>query len=380
MLPSRFVQVILLFVLSLTTYLARAETGVSASTITLGMSAPFSGPNGSYGVEMREAIQAYFDQINNGGGVHGRRLKLVALDDGYETERTVANTHKLLDQHEVFALMGYYGSSPTTAAMPVFSAAKTPLIGTISGAATLREPANPYMFNVRASYADETAAIVDHLVSIGMRQIGVLYQNDGFGESGLKGVTTALKAYNLAPLAVATVERNSLDIAAAAKIMIDAKPQAIIMVTLYKPTAAFVRAIKEAGRFPQFVTLSPVGADLLVSELGAEARGIGISQVMPYPWNSAMPVVKEYQRLIEKPGKKAAYSYYGLEGYINAKLVVEALKKAGPAPTRDSLVAALNSMRDFNLGGYNIDYSAQRHNGSRMVELTVIGAAGRVVR
>ena len=187
---------------------AGAETGVTDSTITLGMSAPFTGPNGVYGMQMREAMTTYFDQVNKSGGVNGRKIELITIDDGYETDRTVANTKSLIQEKQVFALIGYYGSSPTTEAMnKVFGPAKVPLVGTISGAGTLREapsanPNNKYMFNVRASYADEAEAIVTQMLALGLKNIAVFYQNDGFGKSGLDGVTNALKRANLAPVAV----------------------------------------------------------------------------------------------------------------------------------------------------------------------------------
>ncbi len=363
--------------------LASADPGVSDSAITLGMSAPFSGPNAAYGEDMRQTIQGYFEQINKSGGINGRKLNLVTLDDGYETERTVANTQTLIKDKNAFALLSFYGSSPTTEAMnKVFGPAHVPLVGTISGAGTLREPiaTNPnsrYMFHVRASYADETEAIVNQMVSLGLKNIAVFYQNDGFGKAGLDGVTEALKKHKLAPTAVGTVERNSLDVAAAVAAISKVNPQAVVMVTLYKPTAAFVRAMKRSGQNPMFMTLSPVGTEQLVQELGNDARGIGISQVVPYPWNDIVPVVRDYQRLSSKPGN---YSYYGLEGYLMARTLVEGLRRAGRDLSRDKLVTALESMSAVDLGGYRINYSPTARQGSRFVELTVIGAGGKVLR
>jgi len=364
---------------------ALAETGVTDTSVKLGMSAPFSGPNGAYGQEMKEVIGTYFDQLNKNGGVNGRKLELVALDDGYETERTVANTKKLIDEQQVFALLQYYGSSPTTKAMnDVFGPAKVPLVGTISGAGTIREspranPNNRYMFNVRASYADETDAIIGQLVSLGLTNIAVFYQNDGFGLSGLEGVTAALKKHNVTPSAVGTVERNSLDVAAAVKAIAKANPQAVVMVTLFKPTAAFVKAMRQAGQNPQFMTLSPVGADLLAKELGKDARGIGISQVMPYPFNDTTPVVREYQRLLQSKGN-VAYSYYGIEAYVTAKVMVEALRKLGKDVTRERLVQTLEGMSNTEVGGYRINFTPTERSGSKYVDLTVIGSGGRVLR
>ncbi len=357
-----------------------ADPGIGESTITLGMSAPFSGPNGAYGKEMKEGAMAYFAQLNAAGGILGRKIELVALDDGYETEKTVANTRKLINEQKVFALMAYYGSSPTTEAMKVFAEARVPLLGTISGAGSLRTPVNRYMFHLRASYADETEAIVNHLVGLGINQIAVFYQNDGFGKSGLDGVVAALAHHKLKPVAVGSVERNSLDVAAAVAQIARGNPQAVIMATLYKPTAEFVRQMRKAGQMPQFSTLSPIGADLLVAEMGAkEAHGIGIAQVMPYPWNDTTPVVKEFHKAIRAFTKQGNYSYYGIEGFLNAKLMAEALKKLGKDPTREKLVTTLESS-NFDLGGYRVGYSPTNHNGSRFVDLTVLGRDGRVLR
>lgn len=362
--------------------LCLAEPGVTDTTITLGMSAPLSGPNGAYGLDMRQTISAYFEQVNKAGGINGRKLELIALDDGYETERTVANTKTLIKEKNVFALLAYYGSSPTTETMnTVFGPAKVPLVGTISGAATLREsPAtNPnarYMFNVRASYADEAEVIVNQLVSLGMKNIAVFYQNDGFGKSGLDGVTAALKKHNLAPSGVGTVERNSVDIAKAVETISKVTPQAVVMVTLYKPTAAFVKAMKKIGQNPTLMTLSPVGAEQLVQELGSDSRGIGVSQVVPYPWNNVVPVVRDYQKLSDK----GAYSYYGIEGYLMAKTMIEGLKRAGKDITREKLITSLETMNGVDLGGYRINYGPNSRLGSRFVELTVIGQGGKILK
>ena len=361
---------------------AGAEPGITDNSITLGMTSPFSGTNGAYGEDMRQVIQTYFDQVNKTGGVNGRKINLVALDDGYETDRAVANTKTLIQEKNVFALLASYGSSPTTEAMnKVFGPAQVPLVGTISGAGSLREPLSQnangrYMFNVRASYADETEAIVNQLVSLGLKNIAVFYQNDGFGKSGLEGVTNALKKHNLAPSVAATVERNSVDVAAAVDTIAKSRPQAVIMVTLYKPTSAFVKAMKKANQSPMFMTLSPVGTEQLVAELGADARGIGISQVMPYPWNDVVPMVRDYQKLL---GGKGGYSYYGIEAYAMARVMVDALRRMGKEPSREKLMSALEST-NMDMGGLRVGFSPSNRQGSRFVELTVIGPGGKVLK
>ncbi len=362
---------------------ANADPGVTDSKILLGMSAPLSGPNGAYGQEMQRVIQTYFEQVNKAGGINGRQLELLALDDGYETEKTVANTKALINEKNVFALLGYYGSSPTTEAMNlVFGPSKVPLIGTISGAGSLREssssnPHTRYMFNLRASYADETEAIVNQLISLGLKKIAVLYQNDGFGKSGLDGVTNALKRHGLTPVGVGTVERNATEVSTAFNNITKSAPQAVIMVTLYKPTAAFVKAMRKAAQNPMMMTLSPVGAEQLVQELGNDARGIGISQVVPYPWNDTLPIVRDYQKLM---GKGNTYTYYGLEAYLTAKLMIEAVKKTGKELSRERLVNTLESMNNMDFGGFKINYSSGNHQASRFVELTVVGPNGKVLK
>lgn len=380
-----FRQILLPAALSLVASFCGAETGVTDTTITLGMSAPFTGPNGAYGTEMRKTIDAYFESVNANGGVHGRKLALVAMDDGYETERTVANTKTLIGEKNAFALLAFYGSSPTTEAMnKVFGPAKVPLVGTISGAGSLRESfsANPnarYMFNVRTSYADETAVIVKYLADVGITRIAVLYQNDGFGKSGLEGVTAALSQRKLAPVALATVERNSTDVSKAVGVIAKSNAQAVIMVTLYKPTAAFIKAMKLAELYPMFMTLSPVGTEQLIAELGStNPRGLGISQVAPYPWGASIPVVREYQKLSDKSG---IYSYYGLEAYLMARVMVEGLKRTtGKEPSREGLVNALEGLNHMDFGGFKVNYSSSAHLGSSFVELTVLGPDGKLLK
>ncbi len=363
--------------LSLSAY---ADPGVTKSSIHLGMSSPFTGPNGGYGVAMRVGVEAALAEVNAGGGVNGRTLKLTAIDDGYETERSVANTHKLIDEEKVFALIAYYGSSPTTAAMKVFGDAGVPLVGTISGAGTLREPVNRFMFNLRASYADETAATINHLVGIGITNVAVFYQDDGFGKSGLEGVVRTLEKHGLKPSATAAIARNATDASEAVKVIAAASPQAVVMVTLLKPTAAFVKAMRATGQQPQFVTLSPIGADLLVKDMGAaNARGIGITQVMPYPWNDALPLVRHYRKAIAAIDKNAEANYYGLEGYVAGRVMIEGLKRIDGEPTREKLIAALEKS-PIDLKGFKVQYSPTDHYGSHFVEITILDRNGRILR
>jgi len=311
--------------------------------------------------------------------VHGKKLELVALDDGYETDPAVANAKRLVQQEKVFALMGFYGSSPTAAVLPVLDASGVPLIGTISGAEALRKPVNRHMFHLRASYGDETAAIVKNLTTVGLTRVAVLYQDDGFGQAGLKGVNDALAGHKLAPVASASVPRNSVDVAGAVAAIAKSNPQAVVMVSLYRPTAEFIKQMRKAGSNPFFVALSPVGTDQLIAELGSEhTRGIQVSQVIPYPWGDKLEVVREYKKMLATHNKTAAVSYYGLEGYLNARLVIAALERAGPNPSREKLIAALRAA-PFNLDGYRVNFAPGSNSGSNYVEISVVGAGGRIL-
>ena len=358
---------------------ALADNGITETSVKWGMSAPLSGPNGAYGRQMKEGIEVYFAQVNARGGVAGRRLELVAVDDGYETTVAVANAKRLIDDEKVFALMGFYGTSPTEAVLPVLSDRRVPLIGTISGAEVLRRPVHPYMFHLRASYNDETAEIVKTLTTLGIQRIAVFYQDDGFGQAGLKGVTQALEQHQLKPVAVASVPRNSVDVQQAVQTIAKSNAQAVVMVTLYRPTAEFIQRMRAAGAAAYFIALSPVGTDQLIQELGPDnSRGIQVSQVIPSPSGDKLPVVREYKKALAQYAKHSNYSYYGLEGYLTAKLAVAAMERAGRPLSRMRLADALRGA-PFELGGYAVRFDATTNSGSSYVEISVVGQGGRIL-
>ena len=347
--------------------------GVTADTILIGQSAALSGPAEQLGKEMKSGAEAYFDVVNKSGGVNGRKIKLVSVDDGYEPDRAAANTKKLIEADKVLALFGYVGTPTSNAALPIFTAAKIPFVGAFTGAQSLREPFNRYIFNVRASYFDETEQIVAHLVQQGITKIAVFYQNDAYGKAGLAGVERAMKKRMLEIAETATVERNTTDVSAAVTKLAKSGTSAVIMISAYKSCAAFIRAMKLAGAFQQFWNVSFVGSKALSNELGDEGRGVQISQVVPFPWSDVNPIVREYQKHIGAPDK---YSFTSLEGYIAAKVMVEGLRRAGKNPTRESLVDALAGLGKIDLGGFSVTYTPTNHNGSNFVDLTIISRAG----
>jgi len=365
--------------LAATTVTAGAEPGVTATTIVIGQSAAFSGPASELGLEMRAGALAYFQAVNAAGGINGRKIELRSLDDGYEPDRAAANTKKLIDEG-VFLLFGYVGTPTSNAAKPIFTAARVPFVGPFTGAESLRNPLNRYIFNVRASYFDETDKIVGQLVGQTLDRIAVFYQNDDYGKAGLAGVERAMQRRNLKIVATGTVERNTVDVAAAVKAIGSVDPQGVVMISAYKSCAAFIKAMRAAGHNPQFMNVSFVGSRALAHEAGPEGRGVGISQVVPFPWNLSARVVKDYQQMLEASTGKQNFSFTSLEGFIAAKVLVEGLRRTGPDLTRERFITAMEQIRDFDVGGFVVSFSPTDHGGSKFVELTVIGKDERFLR
>jgi branched-chain amino acid transport system substrate-binding protein len=348
--------------------------GVTNDMILIGQSAALSGPAAELGKEMKAGAEAYFKTVNDAGGINGRKINLISLDDGYEPDRAKANTQKLINDEKVLALFGYVGTPTSNAALPVFTEAKVPFLGAFTGAQSLREPFNRYIFNVRASYFDETEEIVRHLTQQGVTKISVLYQNDAYGKAGLAGMERAMSKRNLKLAGTATVERNSIDVAAAVASLAKIDAPAVVMISAYRSCAAFVKRTQAAGKSPLFWNVSFVGSKALSQELGEAARGVQISQVVPFPWSGEAKVVREYQRDI---GGEANYSFTSLEGYLAAKVLVMGLKKAGKNLTRESFIDALASSGTTDFGGFKITYGADDHGGSTYVDLTIISRAGK---
>lgn len=356
------------------------RTRAQGNSIVLGQSAAFSGPASELGEQFKRGAQLYFDRANTRGGIGGRQIELVSLDDGYEPDRCAANTRKLLERG-VFALFGYIGTPTSLAALPLATAAKTPFIAPFTGAEALRAPFNRYAFHVRASYFDETAAIVKQITSVGIQRVGVFHQNDSYGKAGLEGVVRALKPLKLEPAALGTVERNTVVVDEAVKTILAANPGAIVMVSAYKSCAAFIRATRKAGFGGNFYNVSFVGTQALANELGADARGVVVSQVMPYPFAPNTTVAGDYRAAGKAAeGDKFAPNYSSIEGFVAARVLTEALRRPGAAASAETLITALESLRDLNLGGFFVDFGPQKHTGSRFVDMTILTAEGKVRR
>ena len=357
---------------------AQGQPGVTDTEIRIGQFAAQTGPAAELGKRLQAGINAHFSAVNAAGGINGRQIRLVSRDDGYEPEKAAAAVKALIEEDKVFALIGSVGTPTTLAAIPAINAAGIPLIGPFTGAQALREPFNRNLFHVRASYFDETEKIVQHLSTLGMSRFFVFYQNDAFGTTGLDGVTRALTKRKLTAVGAATVERNSVDVAAALAEVVKLKPDAVIQISAYKSSANLIKLARAKAYTGQFVNVSFVGSQALAAELGDAGRGVAISQVMPFPFTPKSAIVREYQQRMNE-AKYTDYDYSSIEGFIAAKVLTEGLRRAGRGLSRESFTTALESLRDLNMGGFMIGFGPNDHEGSSYTDMSILSQGGRFV-
>lgn len=356
--------------------------GVSEKTIRLGSSLVLTGHARYLGVETLRGALAYINHVNETGGVHGRRIELDARDDGYDPPRCLANTQELLISGDVFALTCYVGTPTTMRILPLVNEARIPLVGAFTGANGLRDPFSRYIFNVRASYYQETAAAVRHLVNdLGLTRIAVFYQYDAYGFDGLTGTELALLDMGLAPVARGSYARGTNNVEEGLHRILASDAEAVVMVGTYEPTARFIRMAQEAGLDAVYHALSFTGAEELARLLGDTRARVLLSQVVPPPDAAEAPAIlgctKEYVNLLRRYYPEATPNAIGLEGYINARILVEGLRRAGPDLTREGFVRALESLRDYPLGGRtNVSFSPESRQGMGSVYFTRL-AQGR---
>ncbi len=355
---------------------AALAQGVTKTTILIGQSGPLSGSNKEFGEDIRDGANAYFRKINDAGGVHGRKIQLITLDDANDAKRSGENGRVLIEERGVLALFGYASATLSMPALPFVEKHRVAFVGPLTGADPMRK-FRPLVYNVRASYADELEKIVEFYTTTGMSKFAVLHYDDAVGKENLSAVEVALTKRNLKPVAIGTVKRNQTELGEAVNGVVKAQPDVVIATTLYRTTADFIKESRKMGSGAQFASTSFVGASALANELKDQGTGVVVAQVVPPYSKQSIPVVKEYQAAIEKHLGKKDYSFTSLESYIAAKVLVEGIRRAGPNLTRESLIKALDSMQNFDVGGYNVDFSAKEHNGSKFVELTAISKAGR---
>ena len=356
---------------------AAAEDGVTADAIVFGQAAVLEGPAAALGQGMRAGISAAFDEVNKKGGVNGRKLKLLSVDDGYEPDRSIAMTKKLIEEDKVFALIGPVGTPTAAAAQPIATAAKVPFIGAFTGAGFLRNAKLDNVINVRASYGAETEAWIRHLTEdLKISKVAILYQDDAFGRTGLDGVKAAMKKRNMELIAEGTFERNTVAVKSALLTLKRAEPEAVVMVCPYKPCAEFIKLARKVDFNPVFVNISFVGSVALARELGPDGAGVVVSQVVPFPWDASLPVVADYQAAIKAANAKAQPDFVSLEGYLVGRLTIAALEKAGAEPTREGLLKAIKDSGKLDIGGLAMTFGAEKNEGLDKVFMTVIQADG----
>ena len=356
---------------------ALAEDGVSADTIVFGQAAVLEGPASALGLGMKAGLDAAFAEINARGGVHGRKIKLISLNDGYEPDRSITATRKLIEDDKVFALIGPVGTPTSAATQPLATAANVPFIGAFTGAGFLRNTKFENVINVRASYDAETEAWVKHLTEdLKVSKIAIFYQDDAFGRAGLSGFKKAMDKRKMEIVAEATYERNTVAVKTGLLTLKRAEPEAVVIVGAYKPVAEFIKLSRKIGFNPVFVNISFVGANALARELGPDGKGVIVSQVVPFPWDASLKVVADYQAAIKAADPQAAPEFVSLEGYLVGRLAIAALQKAGKDVTRAGLLKAIKETGSFDIGGLPMTFSATKNEGLDKVFMTVIQADG----
>ncbi|WP_153307607.1 ABC transporter substrate-binding protein [Desulfospira joergensenii] len=357
---------------------SETRTGITQNEIKIGSSLALGGHAGYLGTQMLHGANAYIRHINSQGGIHGRKINIIALDDGYDPSRCLYNTQRLIVEKKVFSLFCYVGTPTTVRIIPLINEAGIPLVGMFTGAHRLRDPVNPFLINVRASYYQETRAAVDLIVKEkGFARVAVFYQYDEYGFDGLRGVEIALKEYDMIPVAKGSYVRGTLDVEDGLDKIIASDAQAVVMIGTYDSCAKFIRLAGDLKFTPLFYNVSFVGSKELARRLGRIGEGVMVTQVVPPPQENdarpPLPGVSEYIRLLDIYYPESLPSFVGLEGYINAKILVEGIQRAGRDITRERFIRAIESIDDFDLGIDNpLSFGKNDHQGLDRVYFTQI--------
>ena len=372
--PIRIV-LFLFFMLALALSTAGAETpGVTENSVLIGSCSALDGPARFLGNQTVLGATTYLHSINDEGGVFGRKVQLLAFDDAYDPDKAPA-CFKRMTKEGVFALGFFVGTPTAKVYVPMAQEERIPVVGLFTGAQMLYEPLKHYVVNVRASYYDETREQVDRLWEANVRKIGVIYQDDAFGKTVLDGMKLALQKHNSAPVATGAFPRNTLDVEEGLKSVMAAHPQAVVVVGPYAPVAAIVKQAHAAGWRPQFLTVSFVGTEEFIKEAGQDAEGTIITQVVPPYDRTDYPTVALYRRFLTKYYPDTAPSFVSLEGFVDAMVMVEGLKRAGKDVTREKFISAIESIHDLNVGlgsKLMLAYGPQDHKGFDHVYPTVV--------
>ncbi|MDE2931226.1 MAG: ABC transporter substrate-binding protein [Chloroflexota bacterium] len=355
-----------------------AAPGVTDDQILFGQSAAFTGPAEELGKNMEFGIRAAFHEVNQKGGVHGRELVLLIADDRYEPELAIANTRKLIEELGVFALIGAVGTPTSRSAVPVAFQAGVPYIAPFTGAEILRNPDLVNVINLRASYYQETEEMVKRLTTdLGVTRIGVLYQDDSYGRAGYNGVRRALEKRSMQMVSIGVYTRNTTAVKAALLDLRRGNPEAVIMIGAYQPVAALIKWARQIDMEAIFMTVSFVGSNALAEELGPDGEGVFVTQVVPFPTDRTIPVVKDYFNATRDLSSWHDPGFVSLEGYLAGRLAIAALEHCVPDPTRQCFLESVRNLGLIDLGGFKLNYEGMNDNqGSDEVFLTMIDSNG----
>ncbi|MDP3702633.1 MAG: ABC transporter substrate-binding protein [Hylemonella sp.] len=354
------------------------DRGVTPTEVRLGASAVLSGPLGPQTLEFGEGSRLYFDAVNAAGGVHGRKISYTTLDDGFDVKRAVENTRKLIDEQGVFMIYNNTGTAQTGAILPLAEESRTIIFGPVTGATAFRNKVNPYLFHVRASYADEARRIVSHLQDTGISRVVVVYQDDGLGKTLLSELQQAAAAAKISFNTEVKLDPKAPDYAGAVAATERAQPQAVLLGVAGGTMTNFIKATLQTSLRPTFYGFSIANVDSIRRDLKEQARGIVLAQVMPPLRNTTIPVVAEYHRLLREKNPSAAPSAFQLEGFVHAKLLVEGLRRAGRNLSTASFIKAMEDAGEISFGRFAAKYSPSSHNGSSYVELAIVDSSGQL--
>lgn len=348
--------------------------------VKITQSAALSGPLGELGQAMHQGAKAGFAALNAKGGVNGRPIELTVVDDGYDVKRALANVKGFIEDRSNFALFNCMGTPMIEAMLPQVIESGMPFFAPFSGALSARPQNARNVFNIRASYADEAEQLVQHLATIGIKRIAIAYQNNSFGKEVFNATQQSMARHKLEATAIVTVENNSSDAGVAAAKIATSQPEAVLVGLAGKPTVDFVKAMRAQRKGLPLYALSIMGAAATLKAMGEDATGIAVSQVVPLPGNTVVPMVREFQQAWKAAGVTLEPSHLALEGYINARVFAEALRRAGRNPTRSSFIDSTWNLKRYDLGGFEVSFSDSARNASRFVELTMVSRDGRFIR
>ena len=364
--------------LTLSALLATPVFAQGKGDLLIGQTVDQSGPQKAPVKEMTDAARAYFEKVNKAGGIDGHKIVLISIDDGYDPKRSVTAATELITQKNVLMLALGRGTANAEAVMKVAMSTKTPVVGYVGGSLILHTPPKRYFFNLRPPYRVEAERAIGQLVAQGASRIATVYTDDAFGKDAVEGFYEGLKANKLVAAAITTIPRGDVKVDEAVAKIVASKADSVVGICIPKPCSMVVKGLRAAGYTGRFLSLSNTSSSTYVKELGSAARGVIVTQVFPAPDSVAIAMSNEFQKLANE--YKFEKSYASMEGYVNARVVVEAIRRAGPTPSREGIVKALESMRNFDLGGFVIGFGPDDRTGSSEVNLTIIGRDGRFMR